>query len=624
MKRARLPARLIHTRRAPEPAARRQTCPPPRSRFVRFAYRRPPPWAPEAADADAPPPQPLPAEARGWRELVDHALPLRPVRVAQPRATVPTLAHGMQTVLRGDGVYPLEAPWTLPREAGRGRPFYAESLRTIVQPADIDWGAIPAYVPAASDRSLHALACATPDVRFCSSTSSVSPALAALYHLLSNFRATELRGGLSPRVSELPAGFARMHRRPVAVAVSRVGEGDAGPVYAVTSHAAAASGPSILRDLGHSMERMLTTDPAEFVQRYVKGEGDPDRESVGPCGEEEQFYHYSRASSFLLRAQIDCRNAATGHVFDVKTRAVAPIRYDLANYAAFSSHRLRFLHGKSDSYEREFYDMVRSVFLKYALQLRIGRMDGALVAYHNTAELLGLEYIPLREIYSYVFGGEQWADIAFGTSIHLLEEVLREAIATLCTNEAGESLKVVLCTEWSRLKMYVFVQRLAESEQDMFGPEAFLREELEVNSSTVNRTIQPIKNLSADGQWHLDSYLHGRHRGIAMIGTHDGIRALGGKLIGDRPAAIPSPPRRKPVPSLNYAQFNCDWLTKQRFRAWELSVFPLVNDELAPRHMIRLGEGDSFRLKYEMREVETLRKEHLAKFVTSLGRIYAQ
>ena len=35
--------------------------------------------------------------------------------------------------------------------------------------------------------------------------------------------------------------------------------------------------------------------------------------------------------------------------------------------------------------------MVRTVFLTYALQLRIDRMSGAFVAYHNTPEILGLE-----------------------------------------------------------------------------------------------------------------------------------------------------------------------------------------------------------------------------------------
>lgn len=42
-----------------------------------------------------------------------------------------------------------------------------------------------------------------------------------------------------------------------------------------------------------------------------------------------------------------------------------------------------------------FYDMSRSAFLKYSMQVRIGDMDGIFVAYHNTARIFGFQYISL-------------------------------------------------------------------------------------------------------------------------------------------------------------------------------------------------------------------------------------
>ena len=43
--------------------------------------------------------------------------------------------------------------------------------------------------------------------------------------------------------------------------------------------------------------------------------------------------------------------------------------------------------------------MVRAVFLKYALQLRLRRVSGAIVAYPNTSEILRLEYLPLKDVF---------------------------------------------------------------------------------------------------------------------------------------------------------------------------------------------------------------------------------
>ncbi len=48
--------------------------------------------------------------------------------------------------------------------------------------------------------------------------------------------------------------------------------------------------------------------------------------------------------------------------------------------------------------------MARSAFLKFSLQCRIGHMNGVVVAYHNTQQVFGLEYIPLEEMDRITFG----------------------------------------------------------------------------------------------------------------------------------------------------------------------------------------------------------------------------
>jgi len=71
------------------------------------------------------------------------------------------------------------------------------------------------------------------------------------------------------------------------------------------------------------------------------------------------------------------------------------MRHDRANQAGASLYDIHQERGFYHSFEREYYDMVRSAMLKYSMQVRIGKMDGIFVAYHNTARLFGFQYLPL-------------------------------------------------------------------------------------------------------------------------------------------------------------------------------------------------------------------------------------
>lgn len=61
-------------------------------------------------------------------------------------------------------------------------------------------------------------------------------------------------------------------------------------------------------------------------------------------------------------------------------------------------YRLCSLRGLFDSDLQEHQDMIRSSFIKYKLEHRVGRMDVALVAHHNATELLALEYEQLQKL----------------------------------------------------------------------------------------------------------------------------------------------------------------------------------------------------------------------------------
>lgn len=93
-----------------------------------------------------------------------------------------------------------------------------------------------------------------------------------------------------------------------------------------------------------------------------------------------------QTKNFVMRSQLDCQDPrlpGTG-VFDIKTRACISLRMDILNYevppaACFiwalcancwltqenSGYLIRSQHGFLESFEREYYDLIRSAFLKY-------------------------------------------------------------------------------------------------------------------------------------------------------------------------------------------------------------------------------------------------------------------
>ncbi len=129
----------------------------------------------------------------------------------------------------------------------------------------------------------------------------------------------------------------------------------------------------------------------------------------------------------ILRSQIDARGTdENGNpiVFELKTRATAPLRYDIVNYLDFVDYNIVKFKGQHSSFEREFYDLIRGGFLKYIMQMKIGKMQGAAIAYHNTQKIFGFEYIKLEDMEKRIFGCPEFSDIVFNSGLSLFEKIL--------------------------------------------------------------------------------------------------------------------------------------------------------------------------------------------------------
>lgn len=129
------------------------------------------------------------------------------------------------------------------------------------------------------------------------------------------------------------------------------------------------------------MEKMMTTDANTFMRYYVLNKnGKPKVElSDDMLAEfmEEDYFRYMRCGKIFLRSQIDTRGTdidGNEIVFELKTRATAPIRYDVTNYQDYLDYTINTFRGHHSSYEREFYDLIRGGFLKYIMQMKIGQM----------------------------------------------------------------------------------------------------------------------------------------------------------------------------------------------------------------------------------------------------------
>jgi Mitochondrial protein Pet127 len=358
----------------------------------------------------------------------------------------PSLSYGLERVLFNPGVYHLRDP--------RSRVYNFDPYLQSIMPVDeFDFSALKKYMTSSEDKVLASTA-ATQNKKYTGSTSSMTTALGHFHYLLSHWRPLNI-SKLSRGFPDKLLTFTNLLRAPAAIFL-RWKDG----TYAIDADKEFDSA-NILMMLGKSMEKLLTLPTAEF-EKYRKANSD--QLSEAELNEPESF-HYTTIGDFLLRSQLDAhdpRLPGTG-VFDLKTRAVFPIRMDAANYRDGTGYEIRSLYGRFESFEREYYDMMRSAFLKYSLQVRMGRMDGIFVAFHNVERIFGFQYISLPEMDEVIHGQ---SDLTLGNdefklSLQLLNRVLDHATRKF----PQKSLRIFFETRESNTPfMYIFAEPVTDDD----------------------------------------------------------------------------------------------------------------------------------------------------------------
>nr|CDI56386.1 related to PET127-component of mitochondrial translation system [Melanopsichium pennsylvanicum 4] len=366
---------------------------------------------------------------------IDKVSPLRDMQVA-------TLAHGLDRVLFNPGIYWLRDPRS-------GIYNFDPRIKDILDVDLFDYAALPPYITSSKDPELATLT-QKHHKKYCGSTSSMTSLLSQCYFLISGWRNPDTTG-FSDAFAGLPSGFSVGAKLPASILL-HYKDG----YYAIDADKTAAGESEnsnyVLTSLGKSMEKMLTATPEAYAKyQRINSWKLSEKERTQP-----EAYHYASTSKIMMRSQLDCHDPRLPRkTFDLKTRASIGIRNDRANYVEGSGYQIRRAKGVLESFEREYYDMIRAAFLKYNFQARIGHMDGIFVAYHTTKTIFGFQYISVEEMNERLFGGEEMAEQAFKLSLGMMEAVLEAATSMF----PSETLKITVETrEKDTAGMTVYVE----------------------------------------------------------------------------------------------------------------------------------------------------------------------
>ncbi|KAH7252058.1 mitochondrial protein Pet127-domain-containing protein [Fusarium tricinctum] len=409
---------------------------------------------------------------------------------------VPHLAYNLDKVLFNHGPYQLQDQ--------RTRTYnFDPYLGSIMPVKEFDFDALKEYVTSSKDTRLTDLA-AKYHMKYCGSTSSMTAMLAHFHFLLSNWRPPNFEH-LSRSFKVEWETYTLLTRGPAA-AFARYKDG----VYAIDADKEFDTA-SVLSMLGKSMEKLLTL-PKPHFEKYRKSRS---HELSDEEKNADEAFHYTTMGDFMMRSQLDAhdpRLPGTG-MFDLKTRAVVSIRMDVGDYEKGVGYEIRNRYGTWESFEREYYDMIRAAFLKYSLQVRMGRMDGIFVAFHNTERIFGFQYISLEEMDNALHGtmNRKLGDQEFKASVKLLNELLNKASERF----PKQSLRLHIETRPTDPPLtYFFAEPVSEEE---------MRQTQEKGKATVEKLEREILGMSRNENKKEDTDLTDD---IALQSEHEEVDAV--------------------------------------------------------------------------------------------------
>ncbi|KAJ5504798.1 hypothetical protein N7463_007672 [Penicillium fimorum] len=549
----------------------------------------------------------------------DKSLQLKEVRTPMP--PVPRVAFGLDRVLFNPGVYQLRDPRSLVYN-------FDPYLDQIMPVSEFDFDTLKPYVTSSKDVT----ACEMTkkhEKKYYGSSSSMTSVLSHFHYLLSAWRPVDT-SKLTQSYGDPLRSFTRLLRAPTAMFLRYNEKED---IYAIDADKEYDTA-NILMHLGKSMEKQLTL-PKEKFERYRRS--DANKITAEEEASVPESYHYSTIGKFLMRSQLDAydpRLPGTG-MFDLKTRAVVSIRMEPAEHQRGMGYEIRRRFGKWESYEREYFDMIRAAFLKYSLQVRVGRMDGIFVAYHNTERIFGFQYITLEEMDEALHGtsNTELGDTEFELSLGLWEKILDKATAKY----PKQSLRFHFETcNGPTPFMHIIAQPVTEEQIDaiqsknqaqvdaiterLFYPDRF--ENCEATESAEPKPVSPKENTEAEADKKTEAKSIGDSLADALfpIDPADSTVEQSAEPEYDTSFELPglnpdskaaSKPKRKPkfVPN---PELSADY--DENLLAMTLVITNKVNGVPVDRPG-HFTQSDKWTIDYELDEIDVVRGNYVLQAI---------
>lgn len=390
-------------------------------------------------------------------------------------------------VIASPGVYHLQDP--------RSRVYnFDPYLEKIIPAVEFNFSALNPFVTPSKDQTLHEAAGAR-NIKYYSSTSTMTESLKHFHYLVSQWR--ELTLSMLSKGFEAPGtSFTQIQQAPTSAFLRYQGYR-----YAIEADKSY-DRETILSLVGRSMEKLLTLPKAAFEQYRRSNPGEVPEELTS----QEEAYHYTVFDKILVRSQLDAhdpRIPGTG-MFDIKTRAVLPIRMDIASRGGVvTGYQIKDRLGTYESFEREFFDMMRANMLKYSMQVRLGRMDGIFVAYHNIERIFGFQYVSLEDMDLVLHGQKDriLGDQELNASFSILGAVLDRAVMRF----PKQSLRLHFETRQKKAPfMYIFAEPVSEEKLQRLD-NATRKRKKEMAEALLNpdpsKAVETSEDLPFDEGW---------------------------------------------------------------------------------------------------------------------------
>ncbi|KAI0119651.1 Pet127-domain-containing protein [Daldinia grandis] len=439
---------------------------------------------------------------------------LRPEPVRTVHPTVPGLSYGLDRVLFNPGVYHLQDP--------RSRVYNFDPYLSEIMPIqEFDFNALKQYVTSSKDSTLIGIA-KEHGKRYTGSTSSMTSMLSHFHYLLSSWREINT-SMLSKGFATDSLQFTKIMKGPAAVFLHWK-DG----TYAIDADKEFDTA-NILSMLGKSMEKLLTLSKEDY-ERYRHTNSDQITEEERNA---EEAFHYTKFLNFMMRSQLDAHDSRMpgSGMFDLKTRAVVSIRMDAKGFHKGLGYEIRNRFGQWESFEREYYDMIRSAFLKYSLQVRMGRMDGIFVAFHNTQRIFGFQYIPIDEMDLALHGTSNTTlgDREYKLSLALLNDILDRASKKF----PEQSLRLHFETRMSANAPFMYIFAKPVSQEDINEVQNANRASIEAFEREVLGLAKEVAEVEAEAEADVDAEVEANAEAQAEVeaGSIDGNENVAQKEV---------------------------------------------------------------------------------------------